>query len=141
MKLLNSKNIYKCNEEEVELHNDEIFEFIEKLSDLDNYECAILAKYQDKVNKDKPTKILNLDLYNLKEVFEMFDCKNGVDLFLDEEYFVLLLYGQMYTYNFENYMLTLALKILPYNENRDFLDITQFILKNEVVKIASNQLL
>lgn len=52
MKLINSNSILDCDEIEEEVHNQENNEFIEKLCDLPDYECAALFKRTDMNDAD-----------------------------------------------------------------------------------------
>lgn len=53
MKLLNSKSILDCNEQETKQHNQECSTIIQKLHEYDDYECAVIYKYFDEANKKK----------------------------------------------------------------------------------------
>ena len=144
MILLNTRSIMDCDtEEEIELHNQETITFIEKLSKLKDYECAVLCKYQDKAHKDVPMKIESTSLHYIDEVWQWGDFKNGVDLLADEtlEYLVFVTYGQSYQLKSNNSWHTVveAFKILPYDENRNFLNVVDYCINNKPVVIAKNQ--
>lgn len=55
MELLNSKSILDCTEQEKEQHNQEYSTIIENLHKYDDYDCAVIYKYFDEVNKKKKT--------------------------------------------------------------------------------------
>lgn len=143
MILLNSKRINDCvDDDEVETHNNEISDILSKVMTLDNYDCAVLSKYQDDAHAYKKTQIRAIQLHDINEVIEWGDIKNGVDLFSDEndEYLVIVAYGQSYCLQNGKWdQIVEAFKILPYDEERIFLNIVGFITKNKPVTDAINQ--
>jgi len=132
------------NEEETEKHIKEITDVITKVCELENYDCAVLCKYQDKAHKEIPMKIEPCTLHDIDEVWQWGDCKNGVDLMTDDnkEYLVFLTYGQSYQIKGEEIWHTVieAFEILPYNKKRDFLNVVDYVLNKGSVKVAVNQL-
>lgn len=58
MNLLNSKSILDCDEHEEELHNQEITNFIDRVYNFENYECALRIQRMD-IKKMNLTKLLN----------------------------------------------------------------------------------
>lgn len=82
MKLINSKSILDCDKIE-EVHNQESKEFIEKLFDLPDYECAALFKRTDMNDADSEVTIKSCSLHDCFEMVEYVDAKNGVDIFND----------------------------------------------------------
>lgn len=122
MKLINSKSIIDCDEQEEKIHADEINNVLELLHSKGNYDCAVLKKYQDEGHKHIEMEILHSNLYNISDVIEDCDLKNGVDVCIDEEgYYVFIVYGQIYELGEKYHMVTTALKIMPYDENREFI--------------------
>ena len=51
MKLLSSKSILDCTDQEIEQHNQECSSVIESLHKCDDYDCAVIYKYFDEANK------------------------------------------------------------------------------------------
>lgn len=144
MKLVNSKTILECEtEDDINVHNQEILTLFEKVNQLENYECAVLCKFQDKAHKHLQTRVESILLHDIDEVYQWGDFKNGVDLLIDEnnEYFVLVTYGQSYQIKGENDWHTVieAFKILPYNKDEMFINIVDWALCGQPVKIANNQ--
>lgn len=122
MKLINSKSIIDCDEQEEKIHADEINNVLELLSSKGNYDCAVLKKYQDEGHKHIEMETLHSNLYSISEVIENCDFKNGVDVCVDEEgYYVFVVYGQIYELEDKHHMMTTALKIMPFDENRKFI--------------------
>ncbi len=122
MKLINSKSIIDCDEQEEKIHAEEINNVLELLSSKGNYDCAVLKKYQDVGHKHIEMEILHSNLYNISKVIENCDFKNGVDVCIDEEgYYVFVVYGQIYELENKHHMMTTALKIMPFDENRKFI--------------------
>lgn len=120
MLLLNTKTVLNCDEVEYEIHSEEILKVIDFLSNQKYLDCAILYKYQDIVHKDQDQKVLSSTLDNLMDIFEMFDLKNGVDVYYEDGFYIFIIYGQNYSFNGEDYLVTVALKILPFDDNRNF---------------------
>ena len=141
IKLLNSKSILDCDEIDTEKHNNEIIEFIEKIGEIENYECALICKYQDIANRNRKQIIKHCDLHDVINEIECFDFKNGFDVCIDDDgYIILRLFGQGYDFNDIYYLVETAVKVLPFNENRDFLDISPFFIENKKeVRISRNQ--
>ena len=57
---------------------------------------------------------------------ESFDFKNGIDLGVQEgEYLILVVHGQGYTLKSDGsyHLVTLAMKIMPYDENHSFINV------------------
>lgn len=141
MYLFNSKSRLNCENEEEQLqHENEINSFFSKLSSLPDYECALLRKYQDKYHAKLPQRVIPTTLHQISEDLDGEDLKNGIDIVIDNEYFIIVAYGSGYTTkNGESGMDTVALKILPYNDDRDFLNITAAILNGNSVTVAKEQ--
>ena len=142
MYLLNSRAIFDCTkEDEYSKHEDEIMEVFEKLSLLNDYDCAVLRQRQDPAGSGEKTEILSYKSHDLGDIFEMADIKNGVDLLLDDtrEFVVIVTYGQSYEMDGNSYIVTDAFKVLPYNNERDFLNIVRYVVSNKPVIKARNQ--
>lgn len=120
MKLLNSKSILDCTENDIEMHNQEINSIIGSLQKYDNYDCAIIYKYFDQANKDKKPIIKQCKLYDCLDTIQYADIKNGVDLSMIEGFLTFICYGTEYQYNNQNYVTTIGIQIRPYDNNRIF---------------------
>lgn len=129
MLLLNTKTVLNCDEVEYEIHSEEILKVIDFLSNQKYLDCAILYKYQDIVHKDQDQKVLSSTLDNLMDIFEMFDLKNGVDVYYEDGFYIFIIYGQNYSFNGEDYLVTVALKILPFDDNRNFMKLANLFEK------------
>lgn len=141
MLMLNEKSCIDCDEFEFDKHNEEIEELMEKLSQLEDYDCVVLHKYIDLAHKDKEMKVMDSSLWDIYEVVEYADLKNGVDLLIDDEGFLnLSVYGQGYKMADKDYLVNSIFKIIPRDEEWNFLDISDFILKGEPVKLSEKQL-
>lgn len=128
-------------EEEIERHEKEVIAFFEKIQELNDYNCAVLCKYQDIGHRHKKMRIEGINLHDLDTVLERADIKNGIDIFADEkeEYIVIIAYGQSYTMQGENHFVVEAYKVLPYDDNKMFINIVDSILNRGEDHIAVNQ--
>ena len=119
--LLNSKSILNCNEEEEKEHNNEIEEISKMIYSLPNYDCAIIIKYVDKANEKR----------------KYIDIKNGIDLVIeDNNIFSIHAYGQCYKLKDDFHFVETNIYIMPYDENRDFIDISNFLVANKEMKFG-----
>lgn len=120
MKLLNSKSILDCNEQEIEQHNQEYSLIIEKLLKYDNYDCAVIFKYFDEANKEKEPVIKQCNLYNCLDMVQYADIKNGIDFAIVEGFLTFICYGSEYGLNNQIHLVTTGIQIRPFNDDRDF---------------------
>ena len=125
MNLLNSKSILDCEEYEEEIHNQEINNFLELLMQKDNYDCAVLIKSFDEAHKNEEPIIKSCKLYDCQEMLEYVDIKNGVDVANVDGYFTFITYGQCYSLNGIQCMVTQGIQIRPYDEKREFITLKQ----------------
>ncbi len=73
------------------------------------------------------------------EMVQYTDIKNGVDIEIgDNNVFNLICYGATYTINDILYSVKTRISIMPYDENKDFLDLSQFFLKNDNLEMSLN---
>lgn len=121
MKLLSKKSILDCSNDEIDIHNLEITNFLESLKSYPNYECAGIIKYFDEANKDKEPIIKSCDLHNCDEIIYCVDNKNGVDLALVEGFITFIIYGQCYMFKEKMYITKCGIQIRPYDKNRNFI--------------------
>lgn len=68
-------------------HQQELLELNEFVERVRNYDCAVLAKYQDPLNSEKKQQILSCKLYDFASMIDHFDSKNGVDAFYSDDAF------------------------------------------------------
>ena len=114
MILLNTKSILQCDEEETEIHNNEIeMLFNQHLSSNPNL-CKITTTYLNSYQKDtKPETSQVINIYELNDFIQKYDIKNGLDVFQDTNNYdiILKLYGQGYWYNNDANLVTTQLRI------------------------------
>ena len=141
MLMLNEKSCIECDEFEFDKHSEEIEELMEKLTELEDYDCVVLHKYIDLAHKDKEMEVIDTNLWDIYELVEYADFKNGVDLLIDDEGFLnLSVYGQTYRMAEEDHFINSIFKIIPRDKDWNFLDISDFILKGKEVKLSEKQL-
>ena len=121
MDLLNSKTILDCDEKEEEIHNEEIERFLKLILNLPNYECAMIFKREDLNNQKEIIKACMF--HEVLDNIDYVDIKNGVDLFVEDGILHIYCYGQHYTIDQTNKLVLNNIQVLPYNENREFLDL------------------
>ena len=114
MILLNTKSILQCDEEETEIHNKEVESFFNNNFSTNPYLCEVETTYLDvhqKENKFKTLQVINA--YELEDLIQSYDIKNGLDIFLDANNcdIILKLYGQVYWYNNDANLVTTQLRI------------------------------
>ena len=136
--LLNSQSILDCVESnDIIEHSNEMKEIIKKITKHKDYPCALLCKYQDEYYKKYECEIYSCNISEIFEELERFDIKNGVDLYLDRDgYLNFIIYGQRYFYKERDYMMTMAMKVLPINEDKNFLNMSDVILKKGNPKVS-----
>ena len=132
MIFVNSKCILQCDEKEEEVHNQEINDFIERLYDLPNYECAALIKRIDSISENGEVKIKPCSLHDCYEMIEYVDCKNGVDLFEKEGFITFFVYGQGYVKNYIYSYLTHMIQIRPFNKEREYVNVFRQIEESSI---------
>ena len=141
MLMLNEKSCIDCDEFEFEKHSEEIEELMEKLIQLEDYDCVVLHKYIDLAHKDREMKVINSSLWDIYELVEYADFKNGVDILIDDEGFLnLSVYGQTYRMDGNDYFINSIFKIIPRDKDWNFLDISDFLLDGKEVKLSEKQL-
>lgn len=124
MKLLNSKSILDCNEQEQIIHQQEINDILCEIYSLKNYDCAIIFKHIDEAHKNKKDIIKPCELHDFMEMIEYIDFKNGIDFAVEDNgVFIVVVYGQGYEYNDKYYLIETHIHVLPYDEDRNFLRI------------------
>ena len=141
MLMLNEKSCIECDEFEFDKHSEEIEELMEKLIQLEDYDCVVLHKYIDLAYKDREMKVINSSLWDIYELVEYADFKNGVDILIDDEGFLnLSVYGQTYRMDGNDYFINSIFKIIPRDKDWNFLDISDFLLDGKEVKLSEKQL-
>ena len=131
--LLNTMSILDCDELDEEQHNEEIQDILEKLYELPDYNCAVVFRYLDVAHQDKQDVIKSCNLHDCFEMVEYADFKNGVDVILsDDGLLTFIAHGQGYTYKDEYNLVPTAIVVMPYDENKNSIDIS-FALKESIV--------
>lgn len=127
MIMLNKKSCINCDERDLVKHNEEINKILGELRKLDNYDCVVLHKYQDIGHRNKDLQVININLWDIYELAELADFKNGVDFLIDDEGFLnLSVYGQTYKLGGESHFIHAVFKIIPHDEDLNFLNISEF---------------
>lgn len=121
MLLLNSKNIYDCNEYEEIIHNYETQIILSKLSKYPNYNCAVIIKYFDEANKNNTPIIKKCKLHDCFDIVQYTDIKNGTDLAVVDNFLTFICYGSEYQYKNSLHLITTGIQIRPYNESKVFI--------------------
>lgn len=133
--LLNTMSILDCDELDEEQHNEEIQDILEKLYELPDYDCAVVFKYLDVAHKDNQEIIKSCNLHDCFEMIEYADFKNGVDVLLnDDGLLTFIVHGQRYTYKDEYSLVTTAIIIMPYDENKNSIDISYIFEEYQFLK-------
>ena len=142
MKKLNTKSCIECDEFDEIDHNDELIKIGDKLFDIENYDCIVHREYKDLAHKNIDRDIISdVSLWNMYDLAELVDCKNGADIFIDDDGFLnLSVYGQIYEYEGEHHFNNCVFKIMPHDEDMNLLDVSGYILKGEPVKLSKKQL-
>lgn len=73
---------------------------------------------------DVEQEIRHVELSQVLGEIEYFDFKNGIDLWNQGDYLILVLHGQGYFVKADNsyHLVTMAMKIMPYDENHSFVN-------------------
>ena len=141
MLMLNEKSCIECDEFEFDKHSEEIDELMERLTELEDYDCIVLQKYIDIAHKDKEMEVIDTNLWDIYKLVEYADFKNGVDILIDDEGFLnLSVYGQTYRMDGNDYFINSIFKIIPRDKDWNFLDISDFLLDGKEVKLSEKQL-
>ena len=114
MILLNTKSILQCDEEETEIHNNEIEMLFEQHLSSNPNLCQVTISYLDPHQKETKTETSQvINIYELDDFIQKYDIKNGLDVFQDTNNYdiILKLYGQGYYYKHENHLTTTQLRI------------------------------
>lgn len=131
--LLNTQSCLYCND--LEKHNEEITNIFEKIYTFEDYNCVLLCKYQDPAHQNLEQRIESCKFSEILDFISTRDLKNGIDVMADKDYLILILYGQGYRINDSNYLITEAIRIMPFNKNRSFINILP-ILNNNAPKLV-----
>lgn len=124
MKLLNTKSILDCNENEELIHNQEIEDILEDIYGLENYDCAVIFKHVDQAHNHKEDIIKPCQLYDFMEMIEYVDFKNGIDFAVEDNgVFVVVAYGQGYELDGKYHLIETHIHVMPYDQDRNFLRI------------------
>ena len=122
MRLLNSKSILDCNEQEMLIHEQEIEDILNEIYQLENYDCAIIFKHVDEAHKKQKDVIKPCQLHDFIEMIEYVDFKNGIDFAVEDNgVFVVIVYGQGYELKGIYHLVETHIHVMPYDENRNFI--------------------
>ena len=122
MRLLNTKSILDCNKYEIEIHEQEIEEIVNEIYQLDNYDCAIIFKYDDEAHKKQEDVIKPCQLHDFTKMIEYVHFKNSIDFALEDNgVFVVIVYGQGCVFMGDYHLVETHIYVMPYNEDRKFL--------------------
>lgn len=137
IKMLNKHSCLECCE--INEHNKEIMKAMDKLLSVRDFNCALICKYQDPIHSSIPQSIESCNLSDIINFLNTRDIKNGVDLLHDSNFLIFVLYGQSYSLKSDNkiYYVEEAIKVMPYNESRDFINIIP-ILNNKAPEIITS---
>ena len=130
LKLLNSKSILDClSEHEEEEHRIECEQIIDQIYKLSNYKTALRFRFIDLAHKNKKEQIIGCRLHEFMENIDGIDCKNGYDFAYQENgIFTVIVFGQNYLFENKHYIIETHIDILPYNKNKEFVNILPDIL-------------
>lgn len=136
-KIINSRSILNCvGTEEIKKHETETNEVIQKIVKYKDYPCALLCKYHDEFNKSEKKKFYDCFLSEVFGELKRFDSKNGIDLHMDDDgYLNFKIYG---SYKDNGLIETTGVKVLPLNEDNNYMDISGVVFGNGVA-IESKQ--
>lgn len=130
--LLNSKSIIDCEENEEKKHNEEIMAIVDKVSELPNYDCAVIIKHMDEAHKSQKDENYQCKLHDFLDVIEYVDFKNGIDLEIGEcNLLTINTYGQIFTYSNgdkSDYVRN-VIHIVPFEKNGDAVDISKYLVE------------
>ncbi len=131
MYFINTVSALEMDEVQEIIHYQEIAAVLDCILQLPDYPCAVLAKFQDPMNESKPQEILACTLHSILEFADQFDSKNGIDLLVsDDKFLIMLVYGGVYAFENTYYYRTVALKVMPYDENECFINIMDDVLSS-----------
>lgn len=124
MRLLNTKSILDCDEQDILIHEQEVEEIVNEIHQLNNYDCAIIFKHVDEAHKKQVDVIKPCQLHDFMEMVEYVDFKNGFDFAVEDNgVFVIVVYGQGYEMKGTYHLIETHIHVMPYDENRNFLRI------------------
>lgn len=125
MKLLNTKSILDCNEDEEMIHNQEIEDICNSIYDYENYDSAIIFKFVDQAHSHKEDVIKSCELYDFMEMIEYTDFKNGIDFAVEDNgVFVVIVYGQGYELNDIYHLVETHIHVMPYDDGKNFIKLS-----------------
>lgn len=114
MRRLTTYSIMEIDEEKEKIHHKEVENIFAKIYGFPNAVCIYGIKYIDKYHSKKiePRYDYN-ELHNVEEILEGMDFKNGIDVFLDDDKLVFIVYGQGYEYKGEYGLVTTQITVSP----------------------------
>lgn len=128
MKLLHRQSILTCPELDEAIHQAETDKLMLQILDLPNYDCDILVTFEDDYHKKMNSSLsYESNIHRIFEFIEMQDIKNGVDAFLtSENHLAFRAYGQHYTADGKDSMLTVLVTAKCYDEGMVPIDMSSF---------------
>lgn len=120
MRRLHKTSILTCSDLDEAIHQAEVERLTERLLTLPNYDCEITVTFEDDYHKE-----INLPLYyesnpqRIMDFLETRDIKNGVDaLVTNDNHLAFRAYGQSYTHEGKEGILTSLVVVRCYGEGR-----------------------
>lgn len=137
-KIINSRSILNCvGDEEIKKHELETNEAIQKIIEYKDYPCALLCKYHDEFDKSEKKKYYDCFLSEVFGELKRFDNKNGIDLHMDDNgYLNFKIYG---SYKENGLIKTTGVKVLPLNEDNNYMDISGILFGDGTVVESKQQ--
>lgn len=141
MKLLHKTPILVCSDLEEVIHQAEVERMTEMLFSLPNYDCEITVTFEDSYHKK-----INLPLYyesnpqRIMDFLETRDIKNGVDaLVTNDNHLAFRAYGQSYTHEGKEGILTSFVVVRCYGEGRLSVYMSRFFATVSQSEIGLNK--
>lgn len=126
MKLLLKESIRTCSDLDEAIHQAETDRIMEVIFSMSDYDCEIDVTFEDDYYKK-----MNLPLYyesnlhRIMDVIEMRDIKNGVDtLVTNDNHLAFRTYGENYTHEGKEGILTSLVVVRCYGEGRVSIDMS-----------------
>ena len=114
--------------------------YLDDIINIYDFDSILICKYQDEYHKRFDQEIYNCKMPEAYDELERFDYKNGMNLYIDDDgYLIFVIYGQGYQYKNKHYLVEMAVKVLPYNDNKDFLDVSDIIKGGNNISVSKNQ--
>ncbi|MGT2887112.1 hypothetical protein N1495_04060 [Streptococcus didelphis] len=128
MNLLHKKSILDCTELEERIHQAETNQLLEKLLSLPNFDCDFEVTFEDDYHKKMNYPLFyESNLHRISDFMETRDIKNGVDTLLTEaNHLAFRAFGQHYTAEGKDGILTTLITVKCYGEGRMPIDMSRY---------------